>query len=169
MKETKAKPPSSSQTLFGVECSTLLASCGNERIEKLVAKIKDVLDKDELHPQDAAKLAGNSRSLVPGCSATSAKLCTFVRQTALRPQPTCVVELFSPVRADRVAEPASKTEANGNPVQAVRSSSVHAVRGRVTNLSFLFGERNWLFALKYREKFSRGELRPRHSFSGWKC
>ena len=27
------------------------------RIEKLVAKIKDSLDKDQLHPQDAAKLA----------------------------------------------------------------------------------------------------------------
>ena len=62
MKETKAKPPSSTQTLLGVEWQVsvdrLLASPGGSRTDKLVTKIHEILEADALSPQEAAKLAG---------------------------------------------------------------------------------------------------------------
>ena len=62
MKEAKAKPPSSHQTLLGVDWkisqSELLASPGTKRIAKVREMIGRALLEDRLHPSEAAKLAG---------------------------------------------------------------------------------------------------------------
>ena len=62
MKEAKAKPPSSRQTLLGVDWeisdAELLASPGTKRIARVRELIGRALEEDRLHPSEAAKLAG---------------------------------------------------------------------------------------------------------------
>ena len=62
MKEVNPKPPSSHQSLLGVDWeisdAELLASPGAKRISKVRQIIGRVLVEDRLHPSEAAKLAG---------------------------------------------------------------------------------------------------------------
>ena len=95
MKEAKAKPPDRKQTLLGVEWTIsddeLLASPGPSRIEKLVARIKEVLAADALSPQEVAKLAGKLNftcSWVFGQAGTALLKPLFARQQSGIHKPT---------------------------------------------------------------------------------